>query len=441
VGIIMSERPIRARCGITFVTGYAALLLSAACMGGLAEEMPPVHVEEGLVYTFDAATPGGPEAVRRINISVPDQVLEDLEYRLGRTRLPDQIPGTAWDYGTDGDYLVELLAYWKDDFDWRAQERRLNDFDHFVTEIDGVDMHFIHQRSPNRDATPLLLTHGWPGSFVEFTELIGPLTDPAAFGGDPADAFHVVVPSLPGFGLSGKPTQPGFSPERMAEVEAALMERLGYDRYGAQGGDWGAIIGRSLAGNYPENVIGLHSNFILAGPGADTGQDGGATPEEMEHRAERAAAFGEGSAYQNIQGTKPQTVGVGLNDSPAGLAAWIVEKFHGWSDNDGKVESAFTKDQILTNITLYWVTETITSSARIYYESSHTMVTRPVRYVEVPTAGAIFPKEIYFTPRAWAEASYNIVRWTMMPSGGHFAALEEPELLVDDIRAFFRELR
>jgi pimeloyl-ACP methyl ester carboxylesterase len=437
----MSECPIRAGRGIAFVAGYAALLLSAACMGGFAEEMPPVYVEEGLVYTFDAATPGGYEAVRSINISVPDQVLEDLEYRLDRTRLPDQIPGTAWDYGTDGDYLVELLAYWKDDFDWRAQERRLNDFDHFVTEIDGVDMHFIHQRSPNRDATPLLLTHGWPGSFVEFTELIGPLTDPAAFGGDPADAFHVVVPSLPGFGLSGKPTQPGFSPERMADVEAALMERLGYDRYGAQGGDWGAIIGRSLAGNYPENVIGLHSNFILAGPGADTGQDGDATPEEMEHRAERAAAFSEGSGYQNIQGTKPQTVGVGLNDSPAGLAAWIVEKFHGWSDNDGNVESAFTKDQILTNITLYWVTETITSSARIYYESSHTRATRPVRYVEVPTAGAIFPKEIYFTPRAWAEASYNIVRWTMMPSGGHFAALEEPELLVDDIRAFFRELR
>jgi microsomal epoxide hydrolase len=338
-------------------------------------------------------------------------------------------------------YLAGLLAYWQEGFDWRAQERRMNDFDHFVTEIDGVDVHFIHQRSSNPDAIPLLLTHGWPGSFVEFLDLIGPLTDPAAHGGNVADAFHVVVPSLPGFGFSGKTAERGYSPERMADIEAALMARLGYDRYGAQGGDWGAIIGRSLAGNYPDNVIGFHSNFILGGPNPAAGENGGATTEEVEHRAERAAAFSEGSAYQAIQGTKPQTVGVGLNDSPAGLAAWIVEKFHGWTDNDGNVESALTKDQMLTNITLYWVTQTATSSARIYYESQHARNTRPVRYVEVPTAGAIFPKEIYFTPRAWAEAGYNIVRWTVMPRGGHFAAFEEPDLLLDDIRAFFRELR
>ena len=425
----------------SWVAGCVALLSWSACTVTPDAELAITDLGDVRVYTIDTGAPTGPEAVRPITIGVPDAVLDDLQDRLARARLPDQIPGTAWEYGTDGDYLVELLAYWQDGFDWRAQERRLNEFDHFLTEIDGVDVHFIHQRSPNLDATPLLLTHGWPGSFVEFTELIGPLTDPAAHGGDATDAFHVVVPSLPGFGLSGKPAERGYGPERMADIEAALMERLGYDRYGAQGGDWGAIIGRSLAGHYPDNVIGFHSNFILGGPGAGAGENGGATPEEMELRAERAAAFAEGRAYQNIQGTKPQTVGVGLNDSPAGLAAWIVEKFHGWSDNDGNVESAFTKDQLLTNITLYWVTGTITSSARIYYESRHTRSTRPVQYVEVPTAGAVFPKEILFTPRAWAETGYNIVRWTVMPSGGHFAALEEPELLVDDIRAFFRELR
>lgn len=430
------------RCarGLGHLTPLLGLTMLAACTGQPAAE--PISSNAGsLMYTFDSPASSDPEAIRPITVAVPDAVLDDLQARLARSRLPDQIPGTGWEYGTDGAYLAELLAYWQDGFDWRAQEQRINDFDHFVTEIDGVDVHFIHQRSPNPDAIPLLLTHGWPGSFVEFLDLIGPLTDPAAYGGDATDAFHVVVPSLPGFGFSGKTAERGYSPERIADIEAALMERLGYDRYGAQGGDWGAIIGRSLAGNHADNVIGFHSNFILGGPDPSAGENGGATPEEMEHRAERVAAFAEGSAYQDIQGTKPQTVGVGLNDSPAGLAAWIVEKFHGWSDNDGNVESAFTRDQILTNITLYWVTGTITSSARIYYESRHAPTARPVRYVEVPTAAAVFPKEIYFTPRAWAEAGYNIVRWTVMPRGGHFAALEEPELLVDDIRAFFRELR
>ena len=234
------------------------------------------------MYTTDAPASSDPEAIRPITVAVPDGVLDDLQARLARSRLPDQIPGTGWEYGTDGAYLEELLAYWQDGFDWRAQERRINEFDHFVTEIDGVDVHFIHQRSDNPDAIPLLLTHGWPGSFIEFLDLIGPLTDPAAHGGDAADAFHVVVPSLPGFGLSGKTAERGYSPERISDIEAALMERLGYDRYGAQGGDWGAIIGRSLAGNYPDNVIGFHSNFILGGPNPAAGENGGATPEEME---------------------------------------------------------------------------------------------------------------------------------------------------------------
>ena len=382
-----------------------------------------------------------PLAIRPFTIDIPDEVLTDLRDRLARTRLPEQSPGTGWDQGANRAYMMELLAYWEDEFDWRAQERRLNEFDQFKTVIDGLDVHFIHQRSAEPDAIPLLLTHGWPGSFIEFANLIGPLTDPAAYGGDAADAFHVVIPSLPGYGFSGKPTETGYNPERMADVLAGLMERLGYDRYGAQGGDWGAIISRTLAGNYSDRLIGLHSNFMTAGPPRGGDPREGVSDEERERRAERSAAFSDGRGYQSIQGSKPQTLGYGLNDSPAGLAAWIVEKFHAWSDNDGNVESAFTKDEILTNITLYWVTETITSSSRLYYESGNTRPTRAVGYIEVPTGVAVFPKEISFTPRRWAEASYNIVHWTRMPRGGHFAALEEPELLVDDVRTFFRGLR
>ncbi|MCH2469870.1 MAG: epoxide hydrolase [Gemmatimonadetes bacterium] len=411
----------------TLLMAGLVIALSAGCAADTAEE------------TDTVATPD-PEAIRPFTIEVADDVLTDLQDRLARARLPEQIPGTGWDQGTNKAYLEELLAYWQDGFDWRAQEHRLNEFDHFKTDVDGIDVHFIHQRSANENAVPLLLVHGWPGSFVEFADLIGPLTDPEAHGGDAADAFHVVIPSLPGYGFSGKPDETGYNPERMADVLAGLMEKLGYDRYGAQGGDWGAIINRSLAGNYSDRLIGLHTNFMISGP-AGGASSADVPAEEMELRRERAAAFADGRGYQAIQGTKPQTLGYGLNDSPTGLAAWIVEKFHGWSDNDGNVESAFTKDELLTNITLYWVTQTITSSTRLYYESGNTPATRPVGYIDVPTGVAVFPKEILFTPRSWAEGGFNIVRWTMMPRGGHFAALEEPELLVDDVRAFFRDLR
>jgi len=381
-----------------------------------------------------------PDVIRPFNVRVSEEILDDLDDRLRRARLPDQIPGTDWSYGTDGAYLSELIDYWRTEFDWRAQEQILNELDQFTTVIDGLDLHFIHQRSSNPDAVPLLLIHGWPGSIFEFMGIVGPLSDPVSYGGSMSDAFHLVIPSLPGFGFSGKPSESGWSPERMATAFADLMERLGYDRYGVQGGDWGGIIGRSLAGNYPDHVIGFHTNFVLGGPPPNTDPWAGVSEEERTLLADRTGAFAEGSGYQEIQGTKPQSLGVGLNDSPAGLAAWIVEKFHGWSDNDGHVEEAFTRDQVLANITLYWVTETITSSARIYYEFRHAQSRSPVSYVAVPTAGAIFPKEIYFTPRAWAEHSYNIVRWTVMPRGGHFASLEEPQLIVDDLRAFFRGL-
>ena len=424
----------------THLLAVLALAVSTAC-GGAAPTAPETE-QSAPVPVMPLETPSDPDAIRPFTINVPQEVLTDLKERLARTRLPDQIPGTGWDYGTDRAYLEELLAYWRDEFDWRAQEAILNQFDHFRTVIEGVAVHFIHQRSPNENATPLLLIHGWPGSFTEFTGIIGPLTDPGASGGDPADTFHLVVPSIPGFGFSGKPTERGYNPERMADVLAGLMTRLGYARYGVQGGDWGAIIGRVIAAHYRDRVIGFHSNFVTGGPPAGVAHpEEGVPAEELELRERKLAIRANERDYSDIQGTKPQTVGYGLNDSPPGLAAWIVEKFHGWSDHGGDVENSFTKDQMLTNITLYWVTGTATSSARIYYESRNTPPKRAVGYVEVPTAGAIFPEEILYTPRKWAEANYNIVRWTRMPEGGHFAALEQPELLVDDIRAFFRDLQ
>lgn len=384
-------------------------------------------------------------AIVPFEIHIPDADIADLKARLANARLPAQIPGTGWDYGTNATYLKELVDYWLNDFDWRAQEAELNEFAQFKTNIDGLPIHFIHVRAENPDAMPLLITHGWPGSFVEFRKIIGPLTHPELYGGNAEDAFHVVIPSLPGFGFSGEPQERGYNPERMAHVLAALMQRLGYDHYGAQGGDWGAIINRVHAARYPERMIGLHSNFVLASPPEDPAIRAAVPAEETQARDARAAFMLNEVGYQQIQGTKPQTLGVALNDSPAGLAAWIVEKFHGWSDIDQQsvngLDAKFTKDEILTDISVYWFTASITASTRIYYESRNFPASEPTGFVTVPTAGAIFPAEIYITPRLWAEASYNIVRWTPMPRGGHFAAMEEPELLLEDVRAFFRTLR
>ncbi|MCB1671877.1 MAG: epoxide hydrolase, partial [Pseudomonadales bacterium] len=382
-------------------------------------------------------------SIREFRIDIPEQAIVDLRQRLALTRYPDQIDNTTWEYGTDQEFLADLVDYWQNRFDWRSQERELNSFDQYKTEIEGLDIHFIHQRSPHPEAIPLLLVHGWPGSIAEFRKIIGPLTDPTRYGGQASDAFHVIAPSLPGFGFSDKPDAPGYSPEKIAHLLAALMERLGYERYGLQGGDWGAIINRYLAASYPDRLIGLHSNFVLAG-NAD-GQ-ASATPEELEKREIREAYMSNERGYQQIQGTKPQTLGYALNDSPAGLAAWIVEKFHGWSDipqdQRSNLYDKFSRDELLTNVSIYWFTETITSSMRIYYENRNApRLGGPVGYVSVPTGGAIFPAEISATPRGWAERSYNIVRWTVMPRGGHFAALEEPELLIEDVREFYAGLR
>jgi len=389
-----------------------------------------------------AEVPVDPTAIRPFTINVPEAVLDDLRARLGRTRLPDQLDGVGWDYGTDLDYLTELIAYWRDEFDWREQERRLNQFDQFKTRIDDLDIHFIHQRSPEADAIPLIITHGWPGSIAEFTKIIGPLTDPVAHGGNAEDAFHVVAPSMPGYGFSDKPRSPGFGPEQIAEVNAALMARLGYERYGIQGGDWGSIISSRHAFNHPEQTIGLHLNMLIGGPPPGGDPTDGVPPEELARSQARRSFYTTAeSGYSQIQGTKPQTLGYALNDSPAGQAAWIVEKFRAWCDCNGDPESIFTKDEMLTNITIYWVTQTATSSARLYYESSRAPTSGPIGRIEVPTGAAIFPYELFITPRKWAEATYNITHWTEMPRGGHFAAMEQPELFVEDLRTFFRPLR
>jgi pimeloyl-ACP methyl ester carboxylesterase len=384
---------------------------------------------------------GSDTAIHPFTIRVPDAVLADLKSRLKSPRYPEALQGDGWTYGTDIGYLKQLVAYWRDRFDWRAQERALNRFEQFTTNIDGLTIHFLHRRSKQANALPLLITHGWPGSFVEFAKIIGPLTDPAAHGGRAEDAFDLVIPSIPGFAFSDQPRESGYDPARIGAIEAKLMARLGYQRYGVQGGDWGSIVGTQIALNDAPHVAGLHINMCTgAAPAGDPNE--GLSDSEKARLRVRQAFQAEETGYQQIQGTKPQTIGIALNDSPVGLAAWIVEKFRTWCDCDGNPDTIFTKDELLTNITLYWVTQTAASSARIYYESRHaTPDPGGPRRIEVPTACADFPKEIIWAPRRWLERRYNITRWTVMPRGGHFAAFEQPELLVDDVRAFFRTVR
>ena len=379
--------------------------------------------------------------IEPFTIRVPDEVLADLRQRLQRSRFPDQLEGAGWDYGTELQTLRELCRYWRDDYDWRVAEQTLNAFDNFTTEVDGLRLHFIHQRSAEADALPLVITHGWPGSVYEFKKIIGPLTDPVAHGGHASGAFHGVCPSMPGYGFSDPPRSPGFDVRQVAQTVSALMAQLGYQRYAAQGGDWGALVTAWLGQLDAEHVCGIHMNMVVARPPRNDDPDR-LTAEESE-RAKRISTFmKQETGYQAIQGTKPQTLGYGLMDSPVGLAAWILEKLRTWSDCGGNVERRFTKDELLTFITIYWVTGSITSSMRLYCESMRAGTFAPVsERIEVPTACALFPGEIVRPPRAWAEQHYNITHWTEMPRGGHFAAFEEPELLVEDIREFFRGLR
>jgi epoxide hydrolase len=373
----------------------------------------------------------------RIEIDQP--VLDDLARRLQHARFPDQMEGTGWEYGIPVDYLRELVDYWRTGYDWRAEEAGLNRFDHYTTNIDGQRVHFLHARSAADDAFPLLLAHGWPGSIVEFLDVIPRLTDPAAYGEAAGGAFDVVVPSLPGYGFSEPPREPGWDVIRIARAFAELMRRLGYSRYGAQGGDWGAQVTTRLGSLDPEHCVAIHLNMALGSPPEPPEP---LTEEEQADLASMRRFADEESGYANEQSTKPQTVGAALNDSPTGLLAWIVEKFRAWSDCEGHPENCFTRDQLLTNVMLYWVTQTSASSARLYWEHKHQgRSAQRTPYVPVPTGVARYPKEVLRWPRSWIEHQYHVVRWSVMDRGGHFAAMEQPGVFADDVRQHFRVVR
>jgi len=375
-------------------------------------------------------------------LHVPDADIEDLKARLVRTRLPDRAPGPDWAFGTDPGYLSRLVAYWRDEFDWRAEEAALNAFPQYKVRLHKVDQHYLAVPGKGPSPMPLLLLHGWPGSVFEFLDLIPRLSDPAAFGGDAADAFTVIAPSLPGYGLSFTPAQPRFGVMEIADCMADLMTTvLGFERFGGQGGDWGAFTCSALGIRHAEKLVGIHQNMLCLNP-ADP-MPANPTPAERQYAEELTHWAKEETGYVAIQGTKPQTLAAALTDSPAGLAAWIAEKFHTWTDHDGDFEDAVDRDRLLANISLYWFTGAIGSSFWPYYARNHGPWPIPSgAMVDVPFGYAAFPREIRRPPRSLAEKTYtDIRRWTVMPKGGHFAAMEEPAALAADVKAFFRPLR
>lgn len=379
-------------------------------------------------------------------VAIAENELDDLRDRLARTRWDGDFGGDSWDYGTNGAYLRELVDYWLNDYDWRSTERAINAFANFRDDVSGTPIHFIHERGKGPNPIPLVLTHGWPWTFWDFRKVIGPLTDPAAHGGDAEDAFDVIVPSLPGYGFSTPATR-GIAYWEIADLWAELMTRLGYDKFGAVGGDWGAFVSAQLGHKYADRLLGLHIQLLvpldIAAGGDGPRPDDFASGERpwIEEAARfRAAEYG----YALLQKTKPRTPSFSANDSPAGLLAWIVEKRRTWSGCGGDVERCFTKTDLIDTAMIYWITQSFGSAARLYYESSTRPWTpshdrQPV--VEAPTAVPVFPHEVLHQPRKWAERYYNLKRWTVMPTGGHFGPMEQPEALVPDIRAFFATLR
>ncbi|XRQ07195.1 epoxide hydrolase family protein [Actinomadura welshii] len=371
--------------------------------------------------------------VKPFRLDVPQADLDDLAERLDRTRWPDELPGIGWDHGIPLARVKELAAHWRTGYDWRAQERRLNAFPQFTTEIDGTNIHFLHVRSPEPDALPLIITHGWPSTVADFLDVIGPLTDPRAHGGDPADAFHVVVPTLPGFTLSGPTREPGWDVNRIARAWAVLMERLGYERYGAQGGDWGWPISNALASVAAERVVGVHLNYLGSPP---PGEDAGQLPEDDKERLERQKTYlANPAGYWQMQSTRPQTAAYGLTDSPVGQLAWIADKVTEWTDPASGIDD----DRLLTTVALYWLTGTAGSSSRLHRENAARG--GPPVPCPVPVGVAVFARDLIRPVRRLAEQVYDIVHWTEFDRGGHFPAVEVPELLTGDIRAFFRRLR
>ena len=369
-------------------------------------------------------------------IEIPDAALDALRARLRATRWPDSVEDAGWDYGTDLDFMRELCAYWADGYDWRAHEAALNALPQYRAEVEGSAVHFIHQPGKGPDPLPLVITHGWPSCFYEMHKVVGPLSDPAAYGGDPADAFHVVAPSLPGYGFSDRPAVRGVSIDTVADRWAQLMQGLGYARFGAQGGDWGAAVNTALGQRHPERLVGLHYNMLNAPV-----DEASLTPEQRTWwesvKAYRAQEWG----YVQLQSTKPQTPSFALNDSPAGLAAWILEKWRRWSDCEGDLLRSYTRDELCTLVSIYWLTETIGSSMRMYFESfAKAIAPEGPQRVEVPVGAALF-NEANRPPREIVEPYFNIVRFTHVDRGGHFPAMENPEGLIEEVRAFFRPLR
>jgi pimeloyl-ACP methyl ester carboxylesterase len=375
------------------------------------------------------------EQIRPFTIDVPQAQLDDLRQRLQHTRWPDAELVPDWSQGVPLAYVQEVCRYWADDYDWRTSESALNRFDQFVTEIDGVDIHFIHQRSSNPDAMALLITHGWPGSVVEFHKVIEPLAEPAAHGGTATDGFHVIAPSLPGFGFSGKPTVTGWGVDKIGEVWAELMARLGYDRYVAQGGDWGSAVTTAVGAQDPDHCAAIHLTLAMGARPTGVPED----PDEL-HAVERMKYYQRwDSGYSIQQMSRPQTVGYGLADSPAGQVAWILEKFWAWTDCDGHPENALSRDEMLDNVMLYWITGSATSSARIYWES---FGSGKRQTVSIPTGFAVYPKEIVRPVRKWVEPIYTDIQyWAEYDRGGHFAAFEVPDTFVADLRTCFRPFR
>jgi pimeloyl-ACP methyl ester carboxylesterase len=381
-------------------------------------------------------------------IDVPPSVIDDLRERLARTRFAPEFANSEWQYGTNLDYLKQLVEYWRTGYDWGRVQQEINSFSHYKTEIEGIPIHFIHERGKGPRPIPIVLTHGWPWTFWDFNKVIRPLADPASFGGDAADAFDVVVPSLPGYGFSTPLTTTGINYWRTADLWVTLMrDVIGYPKFAAQGGDWGALVTAQLGHKYAEHMIGVHVNLLAALSffGGSDGPKPDDFGDDEKGWLERNRNFiANESGYMQLQCSKPQTVAFALNDSPAGLCSWILEKRRTWSDCDGDVERRFSKDELCTTMTLYWITQSYGTSARYYYEAAHNLwkpshQRKPV--VEAPTGAAVFLKEVMLMPRRWAERYYNLRRWTVMPSGGHFAPMEEPQRLVEDIRTFFRDLR
>jgi pimeloyl-ACP methyl ester carboxylesterase len=383
-------------------------------------------------------------AITPFILHIRDRAIADVHDRLDRTRWPDELDAESWAYGASLGELQRIMQHWRHQFDWREAEAGINALDNYIASIDGHDIHFIHQRGQGPNPLPLLICHGWPGSFVEMLDIIPLLADPARHGGDAADCFEVIVPSMPGYGFSSRPQKPGMTPQCIASLYAGLMPALGYEQYGLQGGDWGASVTTLIARQWPERIKGIHLNWIPGSYQPPQGNGEAAfSAAELEFQAAMAAsASGGTSTHVGIHASRPQTLGYGLNDSPVGLAAWLIDKFRMIADCDGDIESAISLDRLLTNVSVYWFSETITSAIRLYKEARG----QPLKFaagerILPPLGFAAFPGEVAVPPREWVERVYNLHRWTEMKRGGHFAAMEQPQALAEDIRTFFRPLR